>query len=126
MRARERSAAAIVAALRAGACYASTGPEIHGVERVGDGLEVACSPAVAVGLVAGAWDGGRVSSDPAKAAYRARALERDADGLITRARLDAPEFSQWGRVEVEAPGGARAWTGPIGLPGERAPHRPGG
>ncbi|MFM8566113.1 MAG: PHP domain-containing protein [Gemmatimonadota bacterium] len=126
VRARERSAAAVVAALRAGACYASTGPEILAVERVGDGLEVACSPAAAVGLVAGPWDGGRVGADPAQAAYRACVLERDPDGLITRARLDAPEFSQWGRVEVEAPGGARAWTGPIGLPGDRSPFPTGG
>jgi len=126
VRASEHSGAAVVAALRAGACYASTGPQILAVERTGGGLEVACSPAAAVGLVAGPWDGGRVSSDPARAAHRAGVLERDPDGLITRAHLDEPEFSRWGRVEVEAPDGGRAWTGPIPMPGERAPFRPGG
>ncbi|MGA0122549.1 MAG: PHP domain-containing protein [Gaiellales bacterium] len=122
----ERSAAAVVAALRAGACYASTGPEILAVDRVGHALEVSCSPAAQVGLVAGPWDGGRVSADPARASYRATALERDRDGLITRARRDEPEFSSWGRIEVEALDGARAWTGPIALPGARAPYRAGG
>ena len=126
VRARERSAAGVVEALRRGHAYGSTGPAIHHVERVPDGLEVACSPAAAVGLASGPWDGARVSADPARAAYRARVLERDAAGLIVRAHLEEPEFCAWGRVEVDAADGGRAWTGPIGLPGERAPHRSGG
>lgn len=126
VRARERTAAGVVEALRRGAAYGSTGPAIEAVERVPGGLEVACSPAVAVALVSGPWDGGRVSADPARAAHRARVLERDPDGLIVRAHLDEPEFCVWGRVEVDAADGGRAWTGPIALPGERAPHRPGG
>lgn len=126
VRARERSADAVVEALRTGACYASTGPRILAVERTGGGLEVACSPAVAVALASGPWDGCRVSADPARAAYRARVLERDDAGLIVRAHLEEPEFCAWGRVEVDSADGGRAWTGPIGLPGARAPHRPGG
>ena len=124
VRARERSAVGVVEALRRGHAYGSTGPAIHHVERVPGGLEVACSPAAAVGLASGPRDGGRVSADPARAAYRARILERDATGLIVRAHLEEPEFCHWGRVEVDAADGGRAWTGPIGLPGERAPHRP--
>ncbi len=126
VRAAERSAAAVVDAVRGGRSYASTGPAIHTLERVAGGLEVACSPALAVGLVSGPWDGGRVSADPARAAHRARVLERDADGLIVRAHLDEPEFCVWGRVEIEAADGGRAWTGPLALPGVRAPYRTGG
>jgi hypothetical protein len=126
VRAAARTPDAVVAALRAGRAYGSSGPVIHALERVAGGLEVACSPAVAMALASGPWDGGRVSADPARAAHRARVLERDADGLIVRAHLDEPEFCGWGRVEVEAPGGGRAWTGPIGLPGARAPYRPEG
>ena len=126
VRAAARTPAAVVEALRRGHAYGSTGPVIHAVERVPGGLEVACSPAAAVALASGPWDGGRVSADPAKAAYRARVLERDEAGRIVRAHLDEPEFCAWGRIEVDGADGTRAWTGPIPLPGERAPHRPGG
>lgn len=124
VRARERSREAVLEALRVGSFYASAGPEIHDVV-IGDddSVEVACSPAAAVILRSGPWDGGRVNADPALAGYRGAILERDEAGLIIRARLDPPEFRDWGRIEVLDAAGRRAWVNAIDLPGDRAPYR---
>jgi len=120
---RERSRAAVLEALRSGACYGSSGPSIAAITVGPDGIEVSCSPASAVMLRSGPWDGGRVNADPRVADYRGVILARDADGLITRARLDPPEFCTWGRIEVLAADGGRAWAGALDLPGPRAPYR---
>jgi predicted metal-dependent phosphoesterase TrpH len=124
VRARERSREAVLDALRAGSFYASAGPEIHEVVSGTDGsVEVACSPAAAVVFRSGPWDGGRVNADAALADYRGAILERDEAGLILRARMDPPEFRDWGRIEVHDAAGRRAWTNAMDLPGARAPYR---
>lgn len=114
---------AVVDALRRGAFHASTGPELLAVVAGPGGVEVSCSPAIAVHLVSGPWDGCAVNADPARSDYRGEILERDGDGLITRARLGLPEYRGWGRVEIRAPDGGRAWGAPIALPGERRSYR---
>lgn len=117
VRARERSAAAIVDALRDGAFYASTGPEIEDVRVVeGGAVEVRCSPAAAVRLRSGPWDGCAVNAGRHAMDWRGRPLARTADGLVVGARFDPPEFWAWGRVEVVAPDGGRAWGNPFPLP----------
>ncbi|MDX6572220.1 MAG: hypothetical protein QOC86_1376 [Gaiellales bacterium] len=45
--------------------------------------------------------------------WRGRVTERDADGAIVAARLERPEFQSWGRVEIEAADGGRAWSGVV-------------
>lgn len=121
----ERTRDAVLAALRAGAFHASTGPTLLGVDVDADtdAVEVTCTPAASVALVSGPWDGCRVNADPARSDYRGAVLERDADGLITRARLEPPEYCAWGRVEVRDADGGRAWGSPLALPGPRRPYR---
>lgn len=124
VKAAERTREAVLDALRSGAFYATTGPELLGLERdEHGGVFVRCSPASSVTLHSGAWDGGRVNADPAIASYRGEAVERTADGLITAARFDAPEYWDWARIGVLAADGGRAWSNPFPLPGEQTPFR---
>lgn len=116
VRAAERTPAAVVAALREGAFYASYGPSIEDVRVVDGGVEVACSPARSVLLRSGPWDGCTVHADRLAMDWRGRAVERTADGLVVRARFELPEWWAWGRVEVVAPDGSRAWSNPFPLP----------
>ncbi len=115
VRCAERTREAVLDALRAGACYGSTGAEILDLQVTADGVEVRCSPATAVTLRSGPWDGGRVHADAAMMQWRGEVLERDAAGLVTAARMLFPETWPWGRVEVEN-GDARAWSNPFALP----------
>jgi hypothetical protein len=110
LRARERSRAAVLEALRSGAFYATSGPEIHDVRVTADGVEVRCSPAQSVTLRSGFWDGCKANAGAHEMSWRARVTERSEDGAITAARLDFPEFHRWGRVEVAGRDGTRAWS----------------
>ena len=121
VRAAERSREAVLEALRRGAFYSTTGPEILDVRVHGGEVEVRCSPAQSIFLRSGPWDGCGVSANPQLMHYRARVLERAVDGAITAARFEAPEYWQWGRVEVVAAGGGRAWSNPITLSKEATP-----
>ena len=123
VRAASRTREAVLDALRSGAFYATTGPALLDLRRDEDAIVVRCSPAAAVALHSGAWDGGRVNADPAVADYRGSILERDPSGLITAARLEAPEHWEWARIGVLADDGGRAWSNPFPMPGERAPFR---
>ena len=116
VRAAERTRAAVLAALRAGHFYASSGPEIRELTISDGAIVIGCSPAGAVTLRAAPWEGGRINADPTRASWRAEALDRDPGGWITRARLRFPERCGWGRIEVRAPDGRRAWTNPLALP----------
>jgi hypothetical protein len=109
----EPSREAVLAALREGRFYASAGPEILGVEVWDGGVEVRCSPARAVAVRSGPWDGCRVNADPRALDWRGSVLARDDHGAIVAARFEPPEYWRWGRVEVEAADGARAWSNPF-------------
>jgi hypothetical protein len=111
IRAPERSREAVLEALRSGCFYATTGPEIRDVRIAGDGVGVRCSPARSVRLRSGFWDGGGVNADELGMNWRGRITERTDDGSITAAHFELPEFHRWGRVEVTAPDGGRAWGG---------------
>ena len=116
----------MLAALEAGSCYGSSGPVVHDVRVGPDAVEVECSPAVAVTLRSGPWDGGRVNADPRRMSWRGEALSRSADGLITAARLRLPERWPWARVEVAAADGGRAWTNPAPIALDPDPSDEGG
>jgi hypothetical protein len=118
----ERSPEAVLAALREGVAYGSTGPRIDRVEAGEHAVEVRCSPARVVRLRSGAWDGCSVHADPGAMDWRGEVLSRDAAGLVTAARFDQPELWSWARVEVEDDRGGRAWGSPIGIPGHRRPE----
>lgn len=110
VKAPERTAEAILAALREGAFYGSTGPEIHAVE-VSDGdVVVRCSPARAVTLYCGRWKGARANAGRLGYPNNAQVLERDVDGLVTAVRLQRPYDAPYGRVEVLDRHGHKAWT----------------
>src|SRR5205085_47575 len=106
----------VLEALAAGAHYATTGARLADVQVTEDAVVVECSPASAVTLRSGPWDGGRANADPRRMSWRAEVLDRDPSGAITRARLRLPEQRPWGRVEVLGADGTRAWTNPQALP----------
>jgi hypothetical protein len=60
VKARERAPEAILEALRDDAFYASSGPELHGVERHGDQVAVAATPFVSATLFSDGRHGARV------------------------------------------------------------------
>ena len=113
VRASERSAEAVLAALARGAFYSSTGPVIEDV-RVEDGrVEVRSSPAARVTLLTGRARGATVGAGRLGYSYRGEVLARDAAELVTAARLTAPRGTPYGRVEVRDAGGRTAWTNPL-------------
>jgi hypothetical protein len=114
VRADDKTQAAVLGALRAGAFYGSTGPEIRGVELGDDGVVVHCSPAAAVTLYCGRWRGARANAGRLGYPNHARVLGRDDDGLLTSVALQRPwDGGAYGRVEVTAKDGTKAWTNPL-------------
>src|SRR5436190_1431814 len=114
VRAEEKTQAAVLGALRAGAFYGSTGPEIRGVEPGDDEVVVHCSPAAAVTLYCGRWRGARANAGRLGYPNHARVLGRDDDGLLTSVALQRPwDGGAYGRVEVKAKDGTKAWTNPL-------------
>lgn len=113
VRARDRTAEAVLEALRNGAFYGSTGPTIEAVD-AGDGhVTVRCSPAASVTLYTGRRRGARVNAGRLGYPNRADVLERSTDGLVTAVRLERPFRQPYGRVEVRGADGTRAWTNPL-------------
>lgn len=97
----ERTAAQIVEALKAGAYYSSTGPEIQDISMDDSGrLVVSCSPA--------AWIFARGNGS---AVVEAKGVNLTGAVLDTSG-LDAP----WCRVTVMDREGRRAWSNPIERP----------
>jgi hypothetical protein len=115
VRATDRTRDAVLEALRARRTYCSNGPEIVDVERDGEDVEVRCSPASTVRFQSRyevGWSA-RVDRDRGEPV---RILERDADGMILRARLVGPTDpppEPFLRIVVQDDRGRRAWTNPI-------------
>lgn len=88
---------ALLAALKAGNYYASTGPEIVSIERDGDTLTVASSPVRSIVLAGPGAKSAVVHGDS-----------------ITGAKLDLTRFAGgWCRVVVTDMSGKRAWAQPF-------------
>jgi hypothetical protein len=114
VRAGEPTRDAVLAALRAGDFYGSTGPEIRGVEVSDDEVVVRCSPAASVTLYCGRTRGARANAGRLGYPNLSRVLERSDDGAITAAALQRPwDGGRYGRVEVCAADGTKAWTNPL-------------
>lgn len=99
VRAERNDPGALLAALKAGAYYASQGPEIRDIARDGDRLHVACSPVSSV-ILAGplSW------------------REREIGQNLTRCTLplDAGRGG-WRRLILRDALGRRAWSNPLWL-----------
>jgi hypothetical protein len=108
-----RTREAVLGALRDGAFYSSTGPEIHELELEDGAVVVGCSPAASVTLLAGRARGARVNAGRLGYPHRGTILGRNDDGLITAARLEPPPGTPYGRLEVADVEGRRAWTNPL-------------
>ena len=93
------TARAVLAALKAGRFYATTGPRIHQIEvRNRREIIVSCSPAQAIIFYSDCpWDEGRVVMGPAR----------------TEARYLLQENDHFLRVEVRDADGRKAWSAPI-------------
>jgi hypothetical protein len=113
VRAADRTQEAVLDALRTGAFYGSTGPELEAVELTDDAITVRCSSAASVTLFAGRHRGARVNAGRLGYPHNAQVLERDHAGLITACRLERPWDASYGRIEVADPSGSRAWTNPL-------------
>ncbi len=113
VRAAERSAEAVLAALRAGTLYASAGPEIHEVTLDGDRVEVRCSPSRAITLMAGKTLGAAANAGRLGYRHGADVLETSDDGLLMRAALTVPAAARHARVEVTDTEGRKAWSCPF-------------
>jgi hypothetical protein len=114
VRTAERSASAVLEALRDGSFYASHGPEIHALELNGD-VTVTTSPCASVALIAGPHDGSRVNAGRLGLRHRGEILEQSPDGAIVRTRLERPRAGGWARLEITDESGRRAWTNPLEL-----------
>lgn len=98
VKAAENTPDALLAALKAGHFYASTGPEIHDVQVTpGKSLTVRCSPAARIFVTGNNRQGRRVYGD------RLTEAEFDIAGLA----------SPYLRVTVRDAQGKRAWTNPV-------------
>jgi len=102
VKATENTPQALLAALKAGAYYSSTGPEIHDIRFTGDGIEVDCSAAVTI-VVQG--------KGTSTATLHGRAMTGE------RLSLDRLKKSPWVRVTIIDQAGKRAWSNPIWLEG---------
>jgi len=113
VRAEERSQEAVLAALRAGSFYGSTGPTIESVELDGNAVVVRSSPAQSVTLVSSRHRGARANAGRLGYPNGSTILERDSAGLITACRLEKPPLAPFGRVVVSDTRACRAWTNPL-------------
>jgi hypothetical protein len=113
VRAAERSQEAVLAALRAGSFYGSTGPTIESVEVDGNAVVVRSSPAQSVTLVSSRHRGARANAGRLGYPNGSTILEHDSAGLITACRLEKPPLAPFGRVVVSDTRACRAWTNPL-------------
>ena len=96
VKATERTPEALLAGLKAGHFYASTGPEIYHVESNGTNLFVECSPVDFIGLVG-----------------KGAANERIEGSGITSAMLPLERFQGgWARLILRNADGKKAWGHP--------------
>lgn len=98
VKARENTPKALLSALKSGAFYSSTGPEINDIRFTENGIEVDCSPTVTI-IVQG--------KGTSMATLHGDAM---TSGKLS---LDRLANSPWLRVTVVDRAGKRAWSNPI-------------
>jgi hypothetical protein len=112
LRVGERSREGVLAALRDGALYGSSGPAIYDVRRERETVDVRCSPCRSITLVAGKTLGAAVNAG--RLGYRHNAeVTAETDGLLTGATLTIPPAARHARVQVTDEAGRSAWSGPF-------------
>jgi hypothetical protein len=109
----ERSAAAVLDALASGRFYSSMGPTLDELRVEDASIEVSCSPCRRVTLCTGRQRGASVSSGPTGYRYGGEIVSQSNDAEITRARLERPPRSPYGRLELVDRYGRKAWTNPL-------------
>jgi hypothetical protein len=109
----DRSQGSVLAALRAGRFYGSTGPAIESLVLDDESVTVGCTPAASVTLHSSSRRGARANAGRLGYPPGVEVLERDAAGLLTSVRLRRPARAPYGRVEVADANGGRAWTNPL-------------
>ena len=109
----ERTPAAVLEALRTGRAYFSHGPQIHDVSVDGSAVEISCSPVRSIVVHMEEEQGVCVNAGPT-GRRMGKVLQQDANGLITRARVETDrDDARYRRVSVVDAAGRRAWTNPI-------------
>jgi hypothetical protein len=109
----DKSREAVLAALRDGTFYGSTGPQIVDVAVTDGDVTVRCSGAASVTLYTGRRRGARANAGRLGYPNHSEILERNESGLITAVRLERPWQQRYGRIEVRDADGNRAWTNPL-------------
>jgi hypothetical protein len=109
----ERSAAAVLDALASGRFYSSTGPVLEELRVDEASVEVGCSPCSRITLCTGRKRGTSVSAGPSGYLYGGEILAESDESEITRARLERPTRSPYGRLELVDRYGRKAWTNPL-------------
>jgi hypothetical protein len=101
-KAEELTSASVISAVKSGAFYASSGPEIHDF-RIADGKAVAaCSPAQAINFIC--------------ADSRGKSIWRDDSDLLCEAEVELKGTERYVRLEVVDPRGRIAWSNPLRVP----------
>jgi hypothetical protein len=113
LRVAERTREAVLGALRDGALYGSNGPAIQGLRRVGDTVEVMCSPCRSVTLVSGKTTGAAVNAGRLGYRHNADVLAAGDDGALYGAVLRIPPNASHARVQVTDAAGRMAWSNPF-------------
>lgn len=106
----ERTPEAVVAALRAGHSYASSGPQIFDVHADGSGVEVRCSPVRSIHVTTSRENGASITAGRG-GRKTGRVLQTDGTGMITHARVEYDfDTVDYIRVRVVDAAGHQAWT----------------
>jgi hypothetical protein len=113
VRARERTAKAVLDALAAGRFYGSAGPVIEDVRIEGEAVHVSSSPCRSVTLVSGKTTGAAVNAGRMGYLRAGRIVETSSTGLVTKATLAVPPAASHARIEVTDPSGMKAWSNPF-------------
>jgi len=98
VKAKARTAASILDAIRRGCFYSTQGPEIRDIIVRGRRVEVTCSPAQRINFVSNRWNGN---------------VQKAGRRPLTRAAWEAIKGVTYARVEIVDRQGRTAWSNPV-------------
>lgn len=113
VRAAERSAEAILASLRAGDFYSSSGPTIDELDLAEDGVRLRCSEAASLRMIRPGPGAGWTTRWACK--------EPPCEASFTEAEIEPPAGGALFRLEVVDAAGRKAWTNLMSV-GDGEPH----